>query len=190
MSAAARRWWEPLPAPESRGPLSTQHSTPNSELGNTSQPVSSLSRSGFLWRDMVLAFGLTGSQSQLTNKEMSHVSGDSVMGLLRAEKFPGGHPLHPRNHRRVPRGLRLSDWGFMAINLRPKDCLEPPSESAYCCWEMRATCLDSRGAGKDAHPLRPCLLHPSFSPLMPIKNNICSNNKISPDELYSSLYSL
>lgn len=136
MSAAARTWWKPLPAPTSQGLLSTQNSSLNSELGNTTQPMSSVSRSGFLCRDMVLALGLAGNPSQLAHKEMSHVSGDSVTGLLRAEKFPGGHPLHPRNHRRALHGLRLPDMGFIAINLRPKDGSEPPLESACCCWEM------------------------------------------------------
>lgn len=53
---------------------------------------------------MVLALALSGNQSQLANEEMSHVSGDSITGLLHAETFPEGHPLQPRNHciARVP----------------------------------------------------------------------------------------
>lgn len=74
-----------------------KNSTLNSELRTTSQRVSSLSRSDFRWTDMIWALAFSGNQSQLASKEMSHVSGDSVTGLLRAEKFPEGHLLQPRN---------------------------------------------------------------------------------------------
>lgn len=74
----------------------------------------------------------------------------SVTGLLRAEKFPEGQPLQPRNRWTAPRGPGLPDSGFIGINLGPEDCVEPPPESACCSWETHA--WDSRGAGKDAHP--------------------------------------
>ena len=51
--------------------------------------VSSPSRSDFPCGDVVLALSISGNRSQLTN-EMSHVSGNSVTGLLRAKKFPEG----------------------------------------------------------------------------------------------------
>lgn len=47
--------WKPPTSPDIQGRLSRKNSTLNSQLGDTSQPVSSLSRSAFLCRDAVLA---------------------------------------------------------------------------------------------------------------------------------------
>ena len=141
MSAAVTRWpGSLLSALTFQDLLSTKNSTLISGLGNTSPRVSSLSRSDFRCRDVVLALSISGNRSQLTN-EMSHVSSNSVTGLLRAEKFPEGHPLQPRNCWTAPRGLGLPNSGFIAINLGPEDGVGPPWEPACCSWEMHAACL-------------------------------------------------
>lgn len=61
--------------------------------------------------------------------------GDNVMGLLRAEKFPEGHPLQP-GHRWIARVPWAAWLRFMASSLRPEDRGEPPWEPACCGWEM------------------------------------------------------
>lgn len=147
----------------------------NSEPGNTSRPVSSPSRSGFLCRDVVLALGLAGNPSQLAH-EMSHVSGDGVTGPLRAETFPEGRPLQPRSHRTAPRGLGRPDLGFIAVSLRPKDGTEPPPEPACCRWAKPGLPWGWEGCA----PRRPCFLRASLSPRRPVQNSTCSNEKTGP----------
>lgn len=97
------------------------------------------------------------------------MSGDNVTGLLRAEKFPEGHPLQPR-HRWIARVPGLPGSSFIAASLRPDDCGEPPWEPARCGWERRPHAWDSRGAARLRSPGRPWLfLCPRLSPFMPIK---------------------
>lgn len=157
-------------SPDIPGPLSRKNSTLNSELGNTRRPVPSLSRSDFLLRDMVLALELPGNQSQLTNEEMSHVSGDSVTGLLHAEKFPEGHLLQPRNRWIAPRPLWLPDPGFIAITLPPKNAGSLPRSRSP---QMGSAChMPGIPAGRQgcASPGGPgSSSTPGLSPFMPIK---------------------
>lgn len=57
---------------------------------------------------------------------------------------------------------RLPGSGFVAISLRPDDCLEPPLQSAWCSWEMLPHAWDSRGATKDALPRAALALPPPW----------------------------
>lgn len=57
---------------------------------------------------------------------------------------------------------RLPGSCFIAISLRPDDCLEPPLQSACCSWEMRPHAWDSREATEDALPRAALALPPPW----------------------------
>lgn len=73
--------------------------------------------------------------SQPANEEMSHVSGDSVTGLLRARKFPERHALQPR-HSWI---ARLPTPGCLA------PALWPPAFGQTTTWSLPRSPLAAAG---------------------------------------------